>query len=792
MKITKINLWFKKQASSIIKYRWFIIAVFLIAVVTSFFGLKKMVVEYDNKGYFLPDDPMIVMGDEFKEIFGNDYYVGVLLESESLFTKENLELLRELGNELIDSVPYADKLTSLTDVEFTVGTEYGMEIIQVVPEVIPSDKVSLEKIREKAFSKKNFAEKLVSKDGKLSWIMMKLLPFPEYHREKGKKMPEIIVGEKVEQIITQKKYESLHPRGTGMPYLNYKKAAFFDKESPRVMGLALLFAFIFLAFSTRSIRGVIVPIISAIGSVIIVFGAVGFLNIPIDGSILSIPILLSIAISIGYSIHIFTFYKRHKRETGKRKESVLFAMEETGWPLLFTGLTTISALLSFLIIPVKSIRLIGLITASNVAVILFIVMFLMPALLSFGKDTKPKNNIKRDSKTWLAFRLEKFGNWILNYPKTIIITSIALAIVLIYGMTKVEAAFDVEKTMGRKIPYVKNLLEISETELGSLYSYDLMIEFPEEGLAKQPENLKKLNELSKYVETFELTKRTSSVLDVIKDMNQVLNEDIEVFYTIPDNREQVAQILLLYENAGGTEAEYWIDYEYKRLRLMAELNSFNSKEAKRENELVQQKAEELFPNAQRISVVGSLPQFVTVMDYVVKGQVNSFMIAIGIIAILLMFVFGSIKTGLIGLIPNIAPALTVGGIMGFFDIPLDMMTVTIIPMILGLAVDDTIHFFNHGRLEFERTGNYRKSIIKTFGTVGVALVLTTLILSANFLAYTTSVANMFINLGVLAAAGMVSALLADFFITPVLFKQFRIFGKEHKPVGSLQSAVFNR
>ncbi|MCK4289022.1 MAG: hypothetical protein KAW86_07450, partial [Bacteroidales bacterium] len=69
---------------------------------------------------------------------------------------------------------------------------------------------------------------------------------------------------------------------------------------------------------------------------------------------------------------------------------------------------------------------------------------------------------------------------------------------------------------------------------------------------------------------------------------------------------------------------------------------------------------------------------------------------------------------------------------------------------------------------------------------------TTLILSANFLTYTTSVANMFINLGVLAAAGMVSALLADFFITPVLFKQFRIFGKEHKPVGSLQSAVFNQ
>jgi predicted RND superfamily exporter protein len=166
MKITKINLWFKKKASSIIKYRWLVIAVFLVAVVTGFFGLKKMVVEYSNESYFLPDDPMIVMTDEFKEIFGNDYYVGVLVESDSLFTKENLELLRELSNELLDSVSFADKLTSLTDVEFTIGTEYGMEIIQIVPDEIPADKTALEKIRKKAFSKKNFAPEGLAGEGR--------------------------------------------------------------------------------------------------------------------------------------------------------------------------------------------------------------------------------------------------------------------------------------------------------------------------------------------------------------------------------------------------------------------------------------------------------------------------------------------------------------------------------------------------------------------------------------------------------------------------------------------------
>lgn len=202
MKITKINEWFKKQASSIIKFRWLIIAVFLLAVVSSFFGVKKLVVEYSTDGYFLPDDPMIVMGDEFKEIFGNDSYVAVLVETDNLFTKNNLELLRELSNELLDSVPYADKLTSLTDVEFTVGNEYGMEIIQVVPEIIPSEKTALEEIRKRAYSKKNFAKKLLSKDGKYTWITMKLLNYPK--QIEGKKYPMLKLAKKWNKLLRRK------------------------------------------------------------------------------------------------------------------------------------------------------------------------------------------------------------------------------------------------------------------------------------------------------------------------------------------------------------------------------------------------------------------------------------------------------------------------------------------------------------------------------------------------------------------------------------------------------------
>lgn len=807
MKIQKINNWFEKRATGIIKHRWLIIALFVAIVAIGFNGLRSLNVESSWENFFLEDDPVLVKSEEFKEIFGNDNFVAVLTDCENSFTKESLELIRELSNELMDSISYAEKITSLTDIEFMTGTEYGMQIEQIVPDIIPSDKQSLNAIKTKTFSKPRTAERLVSKDGKQTWIILKLRNFPK--KEIWEKAidpidPNMLTGIEAEKIISKEKYKAISPRATGMPYVAYKKQTYFGKEAGKIMGMALLLAIIVLIFATKSFRGVVVPLITSISSIVIIYGALGYIGYPIDSGMISIPILLSLAVAIAYNIHIFTFFKRNFFIHGDRKKAVKDAVSEMGWPILFSALTTMGALLTFLIIPMRPLQFVGFATASCVLLTFFIVILLMPALLSFGKDRelhpvlKEKGGHwfilrlrqlgefilkyllrfgKEKNERWLDLKLGQLGEFVLRYPKTIITVSVFIIGFLILGATKVESAFDIEKTMGRSIPYVNDLLDISESELGSLYSYDLLIEFQENDAAKRPENLQKLEQVENYAQDFILTKKTTSVLNIIKDLNQTLNENNEDFYRVPDNENQVAQMLLLYENSGGTESEYWIDYDYKRLRLMVELSTFNSGEAERELADIQEMASQLYPNAQ-VTVVGNLPQFTSMMQYVVKGQVQSFAFALIVIMFLLMIVFGSVRTGLIGLIPNIAPAIAVGGVMGWLGIPLDMMTATIIPMILGLAVDDTIHFINHGQLEFNKSKNYNRSINKTFKTVGVALLLATIIISANFLVYTTSTANNFVNLGMLAVVGMFAALIADFFITPILFKWFKIFGKE--------------
>ncbi|MCT4600057.1 MAG: MMPL family transporter [Marinifilaceae bacterium] len=786
MKIQRINDWFEKQAKWIIRFRWLIIFLFTGLLVFSFNGLKKITIESSFDEYFLEDDPILVKSDEFKEIFGNDYFVAVLTECDNTFSHKSLKLIKELSQELLDSISYSDKITSLTNIEFLRGTQEGMQIEQIVPEEIPTDKTKLEEIRKKAYSKPNIAKRLVSKDGRLSWILLKLRTFPEdsiWKKDKKALAPDFLTGKQASKIISKAKYKEINPKATGMPYLAFKKQSFYSKEAKKIMLMAFFFSLFVLIFATKSFRGVVVPLITSVSSIVIIYGMLGYAGYKIDSAMMSIPILLSMAIAIAYNIHLFSYFKRHFHKSGKRKEAVIESVAEMGWPILFSALTTVGALLTFLVIPVKPLQFMGFATSSCVLITFLIVIFLMPSVLSIGGDRKSeqkvdkKEGLKEKRDRWLDRQLSTLGRFVLRNPKSIIVTSIIIAVFMIAGALRVESAFDIEKTMGRQIQYIDDILDISESELGSLYSYDVMVEFPKNGDAKNPENLLKLEEYSKYAESLELTKRTTSILDIVKDLNKTLNENSEKYYTIPKDKNQVAQMLLLYENSGGTESEYWMDYDYKRLRLMVELNYFNSGEAKEELAKMQSEAKKIFPNAQ-VTVVGNLPQFTSMMDYVVRGQVASFGIALIVIMLLLMLVFGSFKVGLVGIIPNIAPSIVVGGIMGWLDIPLDMMTATIMPMILGLAVDDTIHFINHGKLEFSRKGNYRDSILKTFKTVGVALVLSTVVIASNFLMYTTSLANQFINLGILAVAGMLSALLADLFITPILFKWCKIFGKE--------------
>ena len=780
MKIEKINELFGRFAEWLLRVRWLTLAAFTIIIVLSIVGMQRMVTETSFDDYFIEDDPMLVMTDEFKAHFGNDYYVGVLTQCDNHFTHDNLTTLRALSTELLDSLSYADKCTSLTDIEFMVGSDEGMTIEQIVPDEIPADgSPAMDSIKARAYSKPHVARKLVSAKGDLSWIMVKLRTFPadSVWKQNSSVSPEIVTGQEVLHIIRKPQYASLHPRGTGMPYTSYRKSDYISKELGSLLMISIILCIVVMALMTRSLRGVIAPLLSVMGGLFITYGIAGYTQMYVDSTVLMIPTILSFAVAIAYNIHIFSYFRGRMRIHGVRKQALIETIREIGWSVFFCGFTTLVSLLSFLVIPIRPMHCVGVISSMSVLFVLITSLIISPVLLSFGKNSQPLPDFTDESDTRWTSMMVSLSEKVLRNPRKIGYSFLVICLFMCAGLWRIEAAFDVERTMGMQIPYVKEVMDVGHSELGSLYSYDLIVELPEDDQAKEPANLARLDQLQQTVSQYPLSKRTTSLLDILKDLNQTLNNGDSAYYRIPDTEEEVAQMILLYENAGGTESEYWVDYNYRRLRLMVELADFNSYQVERELMRLQEEADRIFPNA-KVTIVGNIPQYVTMMQYLVRGQMLSFVISVLIIGLILMIAFQSIRVGLIGLIPNMMPAIFVGGYMGWMGIPFDMMTATLLPMMLGLAVDDTIHFINHSKLEFDRTHQYRSAIRRTFRVVGVAIVTTSIITSAVFASFCTSDCTMCLNFGLMAIIGVLSALAADLLVTPILVNRCHVFGKK--------------
>ncbi|MDR1308695.1 MAG: MMPL family transporter, partial [Deltaproteobacteria bacterium] len=695
----------------------------------------------------------------------------------NITARENLALIRDLSREFLDQVPYADDVVSLTNFEFAQGVEGGIEIVGLVPEDLDelTDHDLNGGIRDKILGKKLFRDKIISKDGREAWIFLRLKPVPPSETLRGGVHADYLIGEKFMEISGQDKYASINPKTIGMPVLDVEKRIYFSQITSRLILMSILVIAVAMGLATRKIRAVFFPFLVTIMALLGVFGLEGYLGFKFDPVTVFLPIFLTMAMSTCYSIHILNFFDSRLLETGNRLESILFSTQKAGWSLLSSALTTMAGLISFLAIPMRPIRFVGLTAALLVGATFLLVYVLMPILLSFGRG---ETGTSKASGHGLADRLvDALGRRVLNRPwLTMSVFFLSFGIVMT-GLKNFEVSFDVRRTYGTKVKYIQRMFEVSESSLGSLYSYGIAIELPRPDMAKDPLVLGNLRILEDEISQYRLTKRVSSLVGILEDLNQVLNDGQEEYLRLPETPEEVAQMLLLYENAGGRETERWIDYDYQRLRVMVEVDDYNSAEILRTIEGVKRRATELFPGA-NVIMTGSLTQFTVMMQYITWGQIKTFYLALLTIALVMFWTFRSLRTALLALIPNAVPVLAVSGLMGWLSIPLDIMTVTIIPMLLGLAVDDTIHFINHSSREFMQCGNYGQAVYLTEKSVGKAIILTSVILILAFSPYLVADIRVFFHMGFLIALGILAALMADLFVTPVLLKVTWAFGPE--------------
>ncbi|MDR0602638.1 MAG: MMPL family transporter [Treponema sp.] len=794
MKLDRINLNFSRFGAFQIRRRWFFIAALIILTLIGMTALPEMTVSDNMDEWFNDYDAIQINTGRFETLFGNEDNVLVLVEAEDVFDPEVLIMIRDLGAELLEKVPYARELRSLTDISVAMGADEGIDIRGPFEDGIPPAGPEMEEKRAFIMSRDSLVNMLVSDDCRETWIILALYNY----EEKNKSREMYSVGKAAMEIITDPKWQgsgtapySLKP--AGIAYTEYEEKIVIEAETTMRIAGGFIIVILCLIIFTRSLRGVLIPALATIGGIGSVFGYMTRMGIPADSNMMSLPILLAMALSIGYAIHLINAFKFHFRQSGKRKEALIAAAGETGWPILFTAITTIASLLSFLFADIGALRWLGVTSALTVLAVYLYVILLVPALFSFGKDHAPDTALPKNAagsagtgaaaaaSAAIDLKFFRLGEILIKRRVPVIIIAFAVIAAFVPGLLRITVNLDYFSFMGTKIPYIARLEKMLATKLGSLYTYTVMIT-AEEGSFKDPEMMRNLDSLAADLGALDLTKisgtrpRVSPVTENVKEMHRVLNGDDPAFYTIPDDPDLLAQILFLYEISGGGDLFNRVSEDFSTAVVTVELSGYDSRRITKTVEDAKAAAEKWFPRSDT-AVVGMIASFAEMNNKIVYGELKSFAGSFIIILILMTLVFGSIRVGLIGMIPNIAPVVVIGGIMGYASIPLDMLTMTIMPMLLGIAVDDTIHFITHIRLELERTGSCRQGIPRTFAKIGRTLGTTTVILCAMFAVYALSPIAMLFHMGVLAVIGMTAALLADYTLTPLLLFLLKPLGK---------------
>lgn len=800
MQVKKINDWFEKFGRFEVKHRWAFITGLLIVTVICSLGLPRLKLDNGEEDWFDDWETTKINQDHFESIFGSTDTLMAHITTKDVFDPEVLKMIDELGDELLINVPYASSITSLMELSLPIGTDDGFEVKSPFEDGVPTnpdgsiDFKTLEEKKSFIMSRESLINSLVSEDCTETWLIVNLEQYSDSLDEAMKKIAPPAMA-----IFNDPKYKSekWEIRPAGLSYTEYEEEAATLEQCVSRIAIGFVVMLLFLIIFIRSLRGVIVPSLATVGALCTTLGASAWLNIKGNNTMILVTVLLSMALAVGYAVHYINSFKMYFRKTGNRKESVVLGIRDSGWALAFTVITTMAGMLSFLSAGIRPMRWVGGITAAAVLVIFIFEIILLPCFYSFGKDadfTKMKGGTPAQSNSRLSeksgstksdLRVEAMGKSIINKKWITVIVGTAIIAAMVPGLFKIKVNMNYSDMMGERTPYIKRLMEITRSQLGSQYSYEVLIEYEEEDSLKNPEVLKKMDILADRIGTLSMTKvsngkpRVSSVTKVIKEMNRTLNGDKPDAYVIPDDQDLVSQEMFLYEISGGSDLYDYVSVDFKAGYLHIELSGYDGEQIVQNMDSVKTWVNELFPDASNAGVVGEVVQYAQMNGKLVRGSIKSIGTSLLVILILLILAFTSFRTGIIAMIPNVAPIVIIGGIMGYAGVNLDMITAMIMPMILGIAVDDTIHFTNHIKYHFELTGNYKTAILNSYREIGKTMIMTTIILCAMFFIFLFSTMTVLVNIGWLSIVGLGSALVADYTLTPVLLYITKPFGKEH-------------
>ena len=522
---------------------------------------------------------------------------------------------------------------------------------------------------------------------------------------------------------------------SGIPMIADDLISFVKKDITVFGSGVFIFILITLWFIFRDVRWVIFPLLSCFLSIAIMVGMLGYLNwkvTVISSNFISLMLILTMEINI----HYVERYKQLQDEFPKKKENYLAYLTTTKifTPILYAVLTTVLAFLSFIFCDIKPVIDFGWMMTLGLFISLFVSMILLPYLIIKFKPKATPIHESKDSK--LA---ELFASIAINQKFLVLAFSTIILILSIYGMTRLKVENSFINYFDKKTEIYQGMKLIDE-KLGGTTPLEIILKFKdsENKNSKNDDDFFQGSDSNEYKDSYWFTNfRVNNIVNVHKyleslpEIGKVLS-----FYSILQLGEKIndnkklgpLEMAILYsklpDDIKKSIVTPYVSIENNEARVSLRIIDSNPNLKRKELLIKIQKdlEEKLNLKKEEFKITGILVIFNNLLQSLFDSQIKTLGITFAGIFILLLILFKSLSWSIVAAIPNFTAALFILGSLGLFNVPLDMMTITIASITVGIAIDNSIHYIYRFREEFKVNKNYKKTIQICHRSVGKAII----------------------------------------------------------------------
>lgn len=733
-------------------------ALAVIAVVTLFFAWHAIGLRVDSSvENLLPlDDPERAYYESVRDEFGTEEVLVVAVFADDVFAPATLAKIDALSRRLqaLDGVRDVVSLTTAKGVQMT---DFGLETGRLMKK-LPVTAAEAESFRALVFENALYVGTITSTDAKTAGISLVFAPMSDEAFVDGG------YEDKVREVVAQQGGPEEFAI-TGIPTLKVFGARYLQGDLLRFMPLSVLIVALVLAYSFRTVRGVLIPLSSVLIGVVWTVGFMMLTGTPINlGTVVLPPLLL--AVGVAYAVHMMSRYYEELQAGGSPAETVAHTLAHVRLPVGVAALTTLAGFATFIITPIRAIHEFGLYATFGLSAILLASFTVLPALLVLLPPGKVARRMHADDGA-ASNLLGRLGENAVRRRNHVLGFTALVCLFSVWGITQIRVDTDFQGFFDLDGPIRTDAARIGRSLAGT-QALAVVIDGGAPQAVTRLDVLAAMRDLQRFMESQPGVDKTLSIVDLLMRVRAVMDPEADPF---PESQSAVSQLLMLTSPSDYKEA---LNADGSRASILVRTQLTGSTEVGRFVDAVRAFAVEHFPPGIDVRPTGTLVLLNRSADTLAWGQIRGLWQVFAVLLVLMCLLFLSVRIGLLSLLPNVIPIVILFGIMGWVGIPLNISTTLIAAMAIGIAIDDTIHYLGTFSGELRRTGDQTQAMMNATRSVGVPMVVTSVALAAGFLVLTLSNFAPVRDFGMLSAITMMIALFSDLVITPAILMTTKI------------------